>query len=542
MRSIKAGLLASLVIFLYCCNSHNFVESPENGGDHHKLTFTAYVNEQSDTETRKSENNWESGDAIGVFAFKKGEIKGLTSVDEAILNRKFITSGNGSFSVESGSTEVPTPDKDNIKDFIAYYPYKESKLIEEQFTYQIDLSDQSNFDAIDLLYSDNLTNYDGSEFPILRFNHYLSRLTLKIEGVGEDLAGATVKILGIQAQGELNLISKALIVDTKKSTITPNYSISNGQIDLKLLVLPTGKTQSFQVEVTPKNGKSYKWRVKEDWKWLPGETYKYVIQLKGEGGIEPQPEIGYFETPLIDQNNLDKNCRYIVKLLSDDNPNVKGAKQRNFSYLYDINHKISYWVAYPMHKYYKENYKRKDNWIYDKDLPEAYQVNLKKINWSSDNFDRGHQIPSNDRTKNAEMNDMTFISPNATPQYNNLNQQTWRLLEEQVHQWSLELAKDTLYIVTGAGFYSDQKIERAKSKPGNPTASIPHFYYKVLAKKVDDIYYTIGFKLDQYTEKGDFMEYKTEVKKIEDLTGFTFFPGLPDAKAKEVIVDSKWTN
>ena len=134
MRSIKAGLLASLVIFLYCCNSHNFVESPENGGDHHKLTFTAYVNEQSDTETRKSENDWESGDAIGVFAFKKGEIKGLTSVDEAILNRKFITSGDGSFSVESGSTEVSTPDKDNIKDFIAHYPYKESKLIEEQFT------------------------------------------------------------------------------------------------------------------------------------------------------------------------------------------------------------------------------------------------------------------------------------------------------------------------------------------------------------------------------------------------------------------------
>lgn len=540
MRSIKAGLLASLVIFLYCCNSHNFVESPENGGDHHKLTFTAYVNEQSDTETRKSENDWESGDAIGVFAFKKGEIKGLTSVDEAILNRKFITSGDGSFSVESGSTEVSTPDKDNIKDFIAYYPYKESKLIEEQFTYPIDLSDQSNLDAIDLLYSDNLINYDGSEFPVLRFNHYLSRLTLKIEGVGEDLTGATVKILGIQVQGELNLISKALIVDPKKSTITPNYSISNGQIDLKLLVLPTGETQSFQVEITSKNGKSYKWRVKEDWNWLPGETYKYVIQLKGEGGIEPQPELNsYFELPLKSHKD-DSRYQQVIKMYK---PTV-----RNFSMLYDKKLKFAPWVAYPLHSSYMGDGKRPNNWIYDSDIENKYQANQSK-GWpkrdaqspNGNYYDRGHQIPNGDRNFSRELASTTFVFTNSTAQRWSLNQKIWQVLEEQLRSW--EQKGDTLFVVTGAGVYSEDKITYTEDVSGD-LCPVPDYYYKVLAqKKADKQFYTIGFVLENKAyPDNNFNLYRKTVSEIEKLTGFTFFPGLPDAKAKEVIVDSKWTN
>ena len=43
MRSIKAGLLATLAIFLYCCNSHNFIENSPGKGDRDQLTFSSYV-------------------------------------------------------------------------------------------------------------------------------------------------------------------------------------------------------------------------------------------------------------------------------------------------------------------------------------------------------------------------------------------------------------------------------------------------------------------------------------------------------------------
>lgn len=102
MRSIKAGLLATLAIFLYCCNSHNFVENSQTDVDRSNIEFSALVEQNgSTTQTRKSGNDWTSGDAVGLFSFESGKPNSQATVDENVNNRKFITTtGDGIFSAE----------------------------------------------------------------------------------------------------------------------------------------------------------------------------------------------------------------------------------------------------------------------------------------------------------------------------------------------------------------------------------------------------------------------------------------------------------
>ena len=545
MKGIKAFLLSSLMILLYCCNSHNFVDS-SHPVDKQNLKFSASIDNDS-LATRKQDNSWEKGDAIGLFSYESGKPYHEGTVDSELLNRKFIYNESGFFTPSEGQVSYPT----TKRDLFAYYPYLDQQDVVKDFTYVVNLADQSDLDKIDLLYSNNLKDFEEGVRSELKFTHVLSRLNLNVISKEYDLTAAEVKLIGLHTKADFNLLSGKIYVDEKVISEVPITAHStNSSLSFSALVLPTQQPQDIKVVITLKDGTPFTWKVPSAWTWESGKKYTKTIQLSPEGTVTPDPtpsEFGYFETPLINKDNLPNNIRYVVKMLSDKNPNAEG-NQRNYEYYYDIDHKISYWVAYPLCNYYtQENVKRQKGWYFDPALDEKYQVDLNDIIWSKINYDRGHQIASSDRVGSREMNHQTFLSPNVTPQYSNLNQKIWNHLEQKVQAWSGSV--DTLYVVTGAGFFEGKKIEKAPSKTNsNPEASIPHYYYKVLAKKVGAEYFTIGFLLDHhnkyyapdFTGSNNFMDYKKPVSEIEKLTGFTFFPGLPDTSVKEQIVADKW--
>ena len=541
MRSIKAGLLATLAIFLYCCNSHNFVENSQTDVDRSNIEFSALVEHNGSTaQTRKSGNDWTSGDAVGLFSFESGKPNSQATVDENVNNRKFITTtGDGIFSSEEGHIPYPA----EKRDFISYFPFSNATAIKEDLTYSVDITNQNDINAIDLLYSNNLKNFDGSVKPELLFKHALARLDLTISSTKFSLKGAKVELVHLLSKADFNLVSQALLVDNNSATnVTLPIKEVNGKLRAAALILPTGKAQDFSLKITLSDGQLVYWSKHKDkgWKWESGKIYTQEIQIGENGGVDPEPEykVGYFETPVIDKDNLPKNIRYIVKMLSNNNPNAEG-KQRNFEYYYDIDHNIAYWVAYPLHKFYTtKNTGRYGKWHYDDSLEARYQVDLNNISWSKSQLDRGHQVASSDRVGSVEMNKQTFTSPNVTPQYSNLNQKIWNNLENKARSWVS--GNDTIYAVTGAGFYPNKTIEKASSK--NPKASIPHYYYKVFAKKEGNNYYTIGFLFDHHNGNygSNIMTYKKTVSEVEKITGFKFFPGLPDSSVKDTIIDSKW--
>lgn len=211
---------------------------------------------------------------------------------------------------------------------------------------------------------------------------------------------------------------------------------------------------------------------------------------------------------------------------------------RNYSMLYDTINKLAYWVAYPMHSYYRGSADRTDNWQYDPFIKKSYQPELFS-GFGIANTDRGHQIPSADRTISKEANESTFYFSNMTAQNSTLNQRMWADLENKVRVWMNQC--DTLYVVTGAMIKTatDSSIDYVKDNSG-ATVARPKYYYKALAKRMGNTYYTIAYKMNnEVPTLASYDNYRITVAQLEKETGFTFFPKIT-TEDKSKVVSEQW--
>lgn len=246
--------------------------------------------------------------------------------------------------------------------------------------------------------------------------------------------------------------------------------------------------------------------------------------------IPPKPNdiyknVGWMELP---SGNDSDNTIYI-----SHRTNINGKDVRNYSAHYDKNTKIAYWVAYPHHPSYIGSTKRTDNWQFDPSISAAFQPNYYR---GISSYDRGHQIPSADRTSSVQANSQTFYYTNITPQMSRLNQDMWAKLEDQVRGWMS--TSDTLYVVTGAILRTvgkSETINYANDADGNRVA-VPNYYYKVLLRLKNGTYSSIGFWLEHksYGNIPASVSQSKSVADIESLTGFTFFHNLPQNIAESV--------
>ena len=204
---------------------------------------------------------------------------------------------------------------------------------------------------------------------------------------------------------------------------------------------------------------------------------------------------------------------------------LAGKTLRNYTLMYDRSEKIAYWVAYPHNPVYIGSASRTDAWQPDPGISSSEQSALYG---GLQGYDRGHQIPSADRTCSFQANSQTFYFTNMTPQLGSLNQFMWASLENQVRGWMS--ACDTLYVVTGAILKTvggNETINRVFDNTGSLVA-VPNYYYKVLLRLKDQKYDAIGFWFEHRSYgSGNATALQTKsVDQIETLTGFDFFTNL----------------
>lgn len=222
----------------------------------------------------------------------------------------------------------------------------------------------------------------------------------------------------------------------------------------------------------------------------------------------------------------------------------KKSNQRNFTICFDREHKLATWVAYPLHKSHIGSTGRTEDWQYGPGVPTQYQPNLSKS--YTGNYDRGHQIPSGDRTGSKEMNRPTFYYSNMTPQASQFNQGGWASLENDVRS---EICSDTLYVVTGALFLTtnDSSIAKSTTDRDGKTCPIPSHYYKVLLRTKSG---NTGKAIKDITNASDLkaiailIKHKStcniqnsdyiSISELERQSGYIFFPALNDAIEDEV--------
>lgn len=526
MKSLL-GIMLSLGILQSCQNDEtNIIQNEVNNKG---ITFSSIIDDAQNS--RAYDTSWEANDVIGVFM--------LANSDKNVLdtNIPYATSkGDGYF--VSQNSPIYYPEDNSAVDFIAYYPYSETI---DYKNYPIDLSNQTKQNAIDLMTAVNLTNRQlTSPQGNLQFKHLLAKLVLNLKSTsGSSLKGIKASISGLKVKGTANL-SDGTITPSGEAT-TFSLFINEEATQAEAILLPQDLSGKLKIKLEL-NGQSKEIETEISGNIEQGSKYIYNVNVNYQGGeITTDPQAKYTrwtETPLITESELAKpNIKYITHYSKEyyTTSTLNGVEIRNYSMLYDTDLKMAYWVAYPLCDWYlKDNIRRTDDWNYDDLLDKSLQPNLKEnsFNDKGDDYDKGHQIPSADRQRSNNdklINRQTFYYTNITPQSGkNMNQKIWRNLEDAVRGWGS--GKDTLYVVTGAmpTTPTDKTINYTIDNNGNKVA-IPKYYFKALARKVNEQFQTIAYKLDNTPYKdGNYNVGIISVKELEELTGFTFFPDRPE--------------
>lgn len=191
-----------------------------------------YVTGNGGVTTRSIVNIWKNKDEIGLFMKNAG-----TALDQSALanNVKLSTTGTNRFTyLEENKVYFPF-NKQNV-DFISYHPYTSSL---DGLNYLIDVSNQNNLRAIDLLYSENATDKNSSIGEVdLTFSHQLTKVvfTILTNNSGKDLSGLTARISNVKTKATFSLINGTISDESEPNGVALNVSDS-GKV-LQAILLP----------------------------------------------------------------------------------------------------------------------------------------------------------------------------------------------------------------------------------------------------------------------------------------------------------------
>lgn len=306
------GALSTLAL-MSCTNNDDNSEWYGSEG----IVFTTAI------QSRVSGNTWNANDEVGIYMMNAGSgIEAATA-----QNKKYIAQTNGTLTAAPGNG-IYLPESGNV-DFIAYYPYTTSvsgnKLA-------VNVSDQSNPAAIDLIYSNGTKGVAATTATTisLGFTHQLTKVTLNVtkDETIETLNGLGVNIKGVSTEGEFNLADGtltatagtnnkdvAMYIDAQGTTATATAIIlptaaSTDQTSLNLTfnlngqsfthtisdasIFEKGTNVSFNAKLSINNGKPVVTvgnATINNWTEKPGGD----INVDFDGGTQPGGETVVFE-------------------------------------------------------------------------------------------------------------------------------------------------------------------------------------------------------------------------------------------------------
>ena len=211
-----------------------------------EINVFAFIDGSSNygVKTRASNSSWDKNDEIGIFMMKANSP--LSSV--LASNAKYVTKEGSPFFSPALSHEIHFPFHEEMVDFIAYYPYKETL---DNLNYSIDVSDQSTLERIDLLYANNVKGVVSSNKDvILTFKHQLSKVILNItkEEGGPDLDGLKAEITNQNTKATFSLVNGTIDNENEPANISFNVS-SDGAI-AQAILLPTASLIDKKLKLT----------------------------------------------------------------------------------------------------------------------------------------------------------------------------------------------------------------------------------------------------------------------------------------------------
>ena len=473
----------------------------------------SFLASQQDYDLRVAGTAWEAGDQIGIYVRRTAQNTTWSAEQLLHNNLHYKTTRGGSVATFDPADEQQKVQWDSSMkyDVLAYYPYN-AQTQGGKIAYSV--ADQASLKP--LLISDNLSAIASDGAKQLVFRQALASLRFEMRSEdGGSLEGVTVRIVGMPMTGTLDLYSRQWQVGASSTgEISVPVSVSGATATATALILPIETTTSeMKVLFTLPNGRTYTWPLREGQSLVMGQQRTHTITLK-DTGTGKVAEVGrYLELPA--KKNIPNTLEVQHNLPS--NPSA-----RNYFLLYNTKLHLAHYVAYPLYKDLMGS-GRYERWQYDASVPSQFQPNLNKP--YVDGYSRGHQIPNADRNANPTLCYTTYYFSNMVPQNQQHNGGIWSNLENQVR--TLANGVDTLYVVTGVGF-DNTNYQYAHDRDGM-ACPIPDYFYKVVVwRDEQERWHSKAWCIPHEGFSGKPNKYQTTLKKMEEKTGFDFFPALND--------------
>ena len=272
---------------------------------------------------------------------------------------------------------------------------------------------------------------------------------------------------------------------------------------------------------------------------VPGQSGKY--------GWYELPVISYSQSGSYLIDNTDKNLYYAHHMCAGGEKGPGGKTARNYTVCFSAEHHVPVWVAAPRHKMYSGNSGRNDSYKVDPNIPSSIQYSSKS---TGGGCNKGHMLGSAERTSSVATNKQVFYYSNIAPQLDgtfNTGGGGWNKLEDWIDG---KVCSDTLYVVIGAYFdkYTDKRGNTVNPKKisycGRSDVSFPTMFYYILLRtksgnsgkplskcSANEIQCAAFVRSHHASLKGQNVNRDDlmSVSDLEKITGFTYFPNVPQA-------------
>ena len=321
--NLKTILVLLSPLLVVSCGKESLDVTPESQTEV-QICFTGAIGPS----TRATDSDFESGDAIGVFAVEKTESNpdGLLLSSNHADNVKYSYSG-GYF--KGSTTDIKQITSQTQMFYKAVYPYSSGLKNEFIFTVNTDQSTSSKYTLSDLMTAQ--TSATSSITPELTFNHKLCNMVISVCYEEKPSGTANLFFENVKSKVKVNLNEdsfnatgsatriKAMPYGTNGyRLVLPPQTISKGTSLVKLTIGSTTYALSADNDINLKSGLQY--------------TYRLVIRKDGKATMRVsenpwKSEIDIEDIiPRVYLNNIKKHMPIYV---GDTPPNVEGSYYMN---------------------------------------------------------------------------------------------------------------------------------------------------------------------------------------------------------------------
>jgi endonuclease G len=158
-------------------------------------------------------------------------------------------------------------------------------------------------------------------------------------------------------------------------------------------------------------------------------------------------------------------------------------------------------------------------------------------------YDRGHQAPAGNQTKDAALKDETFYMSNIAPQRPSLNRGIWKLLEDKTRSWVTRYGH--AYEWTGPILCDRQwQTASAGQEPcqrqtiGRNAVAVPLYFYKIVLVQDHSKWKSIAFVVPNtdFHRPYHLEYYIRSIDSIERQAGIEFMPNDPASEQRALKV------